>query len=65
MASADKFARLSALRPVRSHLPLAAPEAEKSLQDLPEQTLEECMLARMIGATVSRTRFGCHLSIRN
>jgi uncharacterized protein YprB with RNaseH-like and TPR domain len=29
------------------------------------QTEEECMLARMIGARVARTKFGSHLSVRN
>jgi uncharacterized protein YprB with RNaseH-like and TPR domain len=55
---ADKFARLSALRPVRSPAP-------QLVSEQPPQTDEECMLARMIGATVSQTRFGTHLSVRN
>ena len=55
---ADKFARLSALRPVRSTAP-------QLVSEQPPQTDEECMLARMIGATVSQTRFGTHLSVRN
>jgi len=56
--AADKFARLSALRPVRgSALSLVS-------EPLPP-TEEESMLSRMIGATVSQTKYGSHLSVRN
>jgi len=54
----DRFARVSALRPVRGDAPQLVNEP------LP-QTEEECMLARVIGATVSQTKFGSHLSVRN
>src|SRR5215467_11438897 len=60
--SADKFARLAALRPVRSVE--VQSEVIRTNEPLP-QTDEECMLARMIGATVARTKFGSHLSVRN
>src|SRR5215831_11926678 len=60
--SADKFARLAALRPVRSVE--VQSEVIRTNEPLP-QTEEECMLARMIGATVARTKFGSHLSVRN
>lgn len=60
-ASADKFTRLAALRPVRSV------EVQSAIvrTNEPPQTEEECMLARMIGATVRRTKFGSHLTVRN
>jgi len=55
-ASADKFARLSALKPARtapSHPPaLRAPDQEDSL-------------ARLLGAGVAKNHFGEHLAIRN
>jgi len=62
-AAADKFARLSALRPVRG----GALHAEESIRVPSEAhpTEEEDMLSRMIGATVAQTRFGSHLSVRN
>jgi uncharacterized protein len=64
--SVDKFARLAALRPPPTNS-LRKPEpsiAARTTEPLP-QTEEECMLARMIGATVARTKFGSHLSVRN
>jgi uncharacterized protein len=65
-AAADKFARLSALRPVPSTAPRGEPQHNVSRINEPlPQTEEECMLARMIGATVARTQFGSHLSVRN
>src|SRR5215470_9000046 len=64
MATAgDKFARLSALRPVHGgaidaevpiHVPFEAHPTE-----------EDDMLRRMIGATVAETKYGSHLSVRN
>lgn len=60
--SADKFAHLAALRSVRSVD--AQSDFIRANEPLP-QTEEECMLARMIGASVARTRFGSHLSVRN
>src|SRR6516225_4404255 len=66
MASApDKFARLSALRPVeeiRRHT--AGFEAHFKTASAAD-TEEECMLARMIGATISQNKFGCHLTVSN
>jgi len=64
--AADKFARLAALRPVDSVTPRRElqPSVIRFNEPLP-QTEEECMLARMIGATVARTKFGSHLSVRN
>ena len=64
--AADKFARLSALRPVRSTAPRGELQHNVTrINEPPPQTEEECMLARMIGATVERTQFGSHLSVRN
>ena len=60
-SAADKFARLSALRPVTG----AAQVPFRALTELPSQTEEECMLARMIGASVAQTKFGNHLRVRN
>lgn len=60
-SAADKFARLSALRPVTG----AAQVPFRAVAEPPDQTEEECMLARMIGASVAQTRFGNHLSVRN
>jgi len=64
--AADKFARLSALRPVGGPAANAAAQlgAPRVSEPLP-QTDEDCMLARMIGATVSQTKYGSHLSVRN
>src|SRR5215471_11929171 len=61
-SAADKFTRLSALRPVAS-----SPGSDRVMfpHEAPPPTLEEDMLARMIGATVRQTRFGSHLSVRN
>jgi len=56
--AADRFARLAALRPV----PGSRPELVKEQSS---ETEEECMLARMIGATVARTEFGSHLRVRS
>jgi uncharacterized protein YprB with RNaseH-like and TPR domain len=63
MATAeDKFARLSALRPVSRSF---GTEQTPLSRETPTPTLEEDMLARMIGATVAQTKFGNHLSVRN
>jgi uncharacterized protein YprB with RNaseH-like and TPR domain len=61
-SAADKFARLSALRPVTSAF---GRDDRAFSREAPATTLEEDMLARMIGATVAQTRFGNHLSVRN
>jgi len=55
--AADKFARLAALRP-------AAGSRPQLVREPSPETDEECMLARMIGATVARTEFGSHLRVR-
>jgi uncharacterized protein len=55
-ASADKFARLAALRPAR-----IAPSRPATLRE-PDQ---EDAIARLIGAGVARNHFGEHLVLRN
>src|SRR5215475_316631 len=60
--AADKFARLSALRPVGN---TAVRACGNQIHEPLPATEEECMLARMIGATVAQTRFGSHLTVRN
>jgi uncharacterized protein YprB with RNaseH-like and TPR domain len=55
-ASADKFARLSALKPTRS-----VPARSAALRE----PCEEDTLARLLGASVRRNRFGEHLAISN
>jgi uncharacterized protein YprB with RNaseH-like and TPR domain len=61
-AETDKFARLAALRPARS---ASASEDRWSAEDSPTAGLDECTLAKLLGATISSTTFGNHLSIRN
>jgi uncharacterized protein YprB with RNaseH-like and TPR domain len=56
-SSADKFSRLTALRPVSR----GATTGERAAAP----SDEECVLGRILGATVCRTRYGSHLSIRN
>ena len=64
MTAGDRLERLAALRPPARDLPQPLPfAATRTSQPLP-QTEEECMLARMIGATVAQTKFGNHLSVR-
>src|SRR5713226_8612331 len=55
-ATADKFSRLSALKPAR---PVAATPAVLRAPD------EEDSLARLLGAGVAKNHFGEHLSVRN
>lgn len=55
-SSADRFSRLAALRPTRSTPTRPATLREPS---------EEDPLARLLGAGVSRNRFGEHLAVRN
>src|SRR2546422_10659580 len=55
-AIADKFSRLSSLKPAR---PVAARPTALRAPD------EENSLARLLGAGVARNHFGEHLSIRN
>ena len=62
MAAIDKFARLAALRPVRE----VVIQDERDHSDAPPRLDEHVgVLAQVIGATVARTRFGTHLSVRN
>jgi len=63
MASAtDRFSRLAALRPA----PGTEARGERTFCDGSQpRSADECELAVMLGATVSRTRFGNHLSVRN
>ena len=64
--AADKFARLSALRPVGNTVTNATAQVgAPRTSERPALTDEEGMLARMIGATVSQTEYGSHLSVRN
>ncbi len=56
LASDDKFSRLAALKPARSSPIHPATLREPS---------EEDTLVRMLGAGVSRNRFGEHLAVRN
>lgn len=62
MAALDKFARLAALRPAPSAV---VHEAPLTRVDVPTEGLDECTLAKLLGATISSTKFGNHLSIRN
>src|SRR5271168_883314 len=55
-APADKFARLSALKPTRN-IP-ARPTTQR-------EPCEEDTLARLLGAAVMRNKFGEHLAVRN
>lgn len=65
-SAVNRLARLSALRPVQKTLQAAAFEERETRSTAPlPQTDEECMLERMIGATVAATKFGNHLSVRN
>jgi uncharacterized protein len=61
-ASVDKFARLAALRPAPKVMDLAE---RLSPEDSPSVDVDECTLATLLGATIARTKFGNHLSIRN
>jgi len=55
-ASADRFARLSALKPTRHIAPRPATQREPC---------EEDTLARLLGATVQRNHYGEYLAVRN
>ena len=59
----DKFARLSALRPVRGGTIHHEQTIRVPFEAHP--TEEEDMLSRMIGATVAQTKYGSHLSVRH
>ena len=58
-APVDKFSRLSALKPARVAAFGAAHASEK------REPCEEDTLARLLGASVGRNRFGEHLAVRN
>jgi uncharacterized protein len=60
--SGDKFARLAALRPAPKTINLVE---RLSPEDSPSAGVDECALAKLLGATIASTRFGSHLSIRN
>lgn len=61
-ASNDKFARLAALRPAPR---VVNREERLSPEDSPSAGVDECTLAKLLGATIASTKFGSHLSIRN
>jgi uncharacterized protein YprB with RNaseH-like and TPR domain len=70
-ASADKFSRLAALRPARGGAVSAgygqgagATAGATTRAELREPS-EEDTLARLLGASVGRNRFGEHLAVRN
>src|SRR5258705_1813660 len=62
MAALDKFARVAALRPA---LGAATCGEGLSPEDSPTPGLDECTLAKRLGATIATTKYGHHLSIRN
>jgi uncharacterized protein len=62
MAAIDKFARLAALRPVEGAI---ARDERIRAEDSAGAGLDECALARLLGATIFSTKYGSHLSIRN
>src|SRR5712671_6915542 len=61
-AAMDRFARLAALRPVEL---ASVHEGRTSPEDSPTPGLDECTLAKLLGATIAGTKYGNHLSIRN
>jgi uncharacterized protein YprB with RNaseH-like and TPR domain len=62
MAAIDKFARLAALRPAQDAV---AHYERPPAEDSAGAALDECTLARLLGATIFSTKYGNHLSIRN
>src|SRR5260370_29060888 len=62
MASIDKFARLAALRPAEGTI---TRDERTPAEDSQGAGLDECALARLLGATIFSTKYGRHLSIRN
>jgi len=62
MAAPDKFARLAALRRATNTV---IREARTSAEDSATAGLDECTLAKLLGATIESTRYGNHLSVRN
>jgi uncharacterized protein YprB with RNaseH-like and TPR domain len=61
-ATMDKFARLAALRPATG---VAFRDARLSPEESPTEGIDECTLAQLLGATIARTKYGSHLSVRN
>src|SRR5512132_2090480 len=62
MAAVDKFARLAALRPVQG---VTIGDERASPEESPSDGIDECTLAKLLGATIARTKYGSHLSVRN
>ncbi|HVH50259.1 MAG TPA: ribonuclease H-like domain-containing protein [Candidatus Bathyarchaeia archaeon] len=62
MATIDRFARLAALRPAQD---VVARYERTPAEDSPGAAVDECALARLLGATIFPTKYGNHLSIRN
>ncbi len=58
----DKFPRLAALRPATG---VAFRDARFSPEESPTEGIDECTLAQLLGATIARTKYGSHLSVRN
>ena len=66
MAAIDKFSRLAALRPAQRSTQAAVPREESVPRESGELLDEHlCELARIIGGTLARTKYGTHLSVRN
>ena len=63
MTAIDKFARLAALRPARDAV--AQYEHQPAQDSADAAALDECTLAKLLGATIFSTKYGNHLSIRN
>ena len=61
-AAIDRFGRLAALRPAQ---PAMIHEERTSPEDSPTPGLDECTIAKLLGATIAGTKYGSHLSIRN
>src|ERR1700739_3922948 len=62
MTTIDKFARVAPLRPVKHAI---VPDQRLPAEDSPGAGIDECTLARLLGATIFPTKYGNHLSIRN
>src|SRR5438132_1034589 len=63
MAALDKFARLAALRPAQGTTALR--DDQTSPEESPSAGLDESTLTQLLGATILRTKYGNHLSVRN
>src|SRR5947209_9939977 len=62
MEKLDRFARLAALRPARG---AALCDDQTSPEESPSAGLDESTLTQLLGATILRTKYGNHLSVRN